>query len=136
MIQFREFDELISREKWPDLTPMIDMVFLLLIFFLLTSFLSRPQVPVALPESEFAEPDKAVEVLVTIDRNGVVYLNGEPTPEEELPAALGRLEAFRSTKEVLIRADREVAFGKVVGVMDSSKKGGARDLAFLVEWKN
>ena len=135
MIQFKEFDESRSREKWPDLTPLLDMVFLLLIFFLLTSFLSRPAVPVSLPEAENAEPRSGDVAVITVLKDGSILLNGVPTTEDDLPDALREAEGFSVSGEVIIQADKEVPFGKVVGIMDGSKRGGAKSLSFLVEWR-
>lgn len=133
MIEFEEFEETISKGSGPDLTPLIDMVFLLLIFFLLTSFLTRPIIPVELPEAEIAELSKDQDISITVRRDGSLLLNGEEIPDETLARTLKRLYTYRQSRELIIQSDKEVPFGRVVEVMDISKKSGARTISFLVE---
>jgi biopolymer transport protein ExbD len=133
MIEFEEFEETISKGSGPDLTPLIDMVFLLLIFFLLTSFLTRPIIPVVLPEAEIAELSKDQDISVTVRRDGSLLLNGEEISDEKLARTLKRLYTYRQSRELIIQSDKEVHFGRVVEVMDISKKSGARTISFLVE---
>ena len=133
MIEFEEFEETISKGSGPDLTPLIDMVFLLLIFFLLTSFLTRPIIPVVLPEAEIAELSKDQDISVTVRRDGSLLLNSEEISDEKLARTLKRLYTYRQSRELIIQSDKEVHFGRVVEVMDISKKSGARTISFLVE---
>jgi biopolymer transport protein ExbD len=133
MIEFEEFEETISKGSGPDLTPLIDMVFLLLIFFLLTSFLTRPIIPVVLPEAEIAELSKDQDISVTVRRDGSLLLNGAEISDEKLAKTLKRLYIYRQSRELIIQSDKEVHFGRVVEVMDISKKSGARTISFLVE---
>jgi len=133
MIEFEEFEETISKGSGPDLTPLIDMVFLLLIFFLLTSFLTRPIIPVVLPEAEIAELSKDQDISVTVRRDGSLLLNSEEISDEKLARTLKRLYTYRQSRELIIQSDKEVPFGRVVEVMDISKKSGARTISFLVE---
>jgi len=62
-------------------------------------------------------------------------LNGEPISEDSLLRSLKRIQAFQSSREVIIQSDREVPFGRVVQIMDLSKKAGAKNISFLVEQK-
>jgi biopolymer transport protein ExbD len=135
MIEFEKFEQSMSRESGPDLTPMIDMVFLLLIFFLLTSFLARPTIPVTLPEAETVQIEEKPELTITVLRNGELLLGGEEVTDERLERTLKRMLAFRQTREVVIQSDRDVPFGRIIEVMDLAKKSGAGTLSFLVEKK-
>ncbi|KPJ85485.1 MAG: hypothetical protein AMS17_14300 [Spirochaetes bacterium DG_61] len=135
MIEFEEFEQTISRERGPDLTPMIDMVFLLLIFFLLTSFLARPTIPVSLPEAEMVELEEKPDLTITVLKDGNLLFGGEEISDEKLERTLKRILAFRQTREVVIQSDREVPFGRIVEVMDTAKKSGAGVISFLVEKK-
>jgi biopolymer transport protein ExbD len=135
MIEFKEFDETLDRGTGPDLTPLIDMVFLLLIFFLLTTFFTRPSIPVSLPESETAVLNEQPEITITIKKDGDLLLNGEQVAEDGLLRSLNSLYEFHKSKEVIIQADREVSFGRVISIMDIAKTGGAEHLSFLVEYK-
>lgn len=135
MIEFEEFHDSLNRGSGPDLTPLIDMVFLLLIFFLLTSFFVRPSIPVRLPEAEQAQLTEKPDVSITIKKDGNLLLNGEPISEDSLLRSLKRIHAFQLSREVIIQSDREVPFGRVVQIMDLSKKAGAKNISFLVEQK-
>ena len=135
MIEFKEYEESITKESGPDLTPLIDMVFLLLIFFLLTSFLARPSIPVTLPETETAEVHAESYISVVVRKDGQILLSGTPVSEARLLRSLMRSYEMGEKREVVIMADREVPFGRVVEVMDVSKKAGTEGISFLVEYK-
>ena len=136
MIEFRDFNESLTKGGGPDLTPLIDMVFLLLIFFLLTSFLTRPSLPVSLPEAETAVLSETPEIMITIKNDGIVLLNGREMGDERLLRSLKRSVISGQSKEVVILSDKEVVFGRVVEIMDISKKSGVHNISFLVERKN
>lgn len=136
MIEFRDFNESLTKGGGPDLTPLIDMVFLLLIFFLLTSFLTRPSLPVNLPEAETAVISETPEIVITIKNDGIVLLNGKEMGDDRLLRSLKRSVISGQSKEVVILSDKEVTFGRVVEIMDISKKSGAHNISFLVERKN
>ncbi len=135
MIEFEELNSSLNRKSGPDMTPLIDMVFLLLIFFLLTSYLTRPSIPVALPEAEKAERSEEQEVSITIMKDGRLLLNGKIISEDKLLISLNRIYSFRKAKEIIIQSDKETHFGRIIEVMDISKKAGARSISFLVEQK-
>jgi len=117
------------------MTPLIDMVFLLLIFFLLTSFLSRPSIPVDLPKSETAQMSSVPHVSVIIKRGGGLVVNEEEVTDRQLFRILSQTYALQSPKELVIQSDRGVSFGRVIEVMDIAKKAGAENMSFLVERK-
>ena len=135
MIEFEEFDESLEKSSSPDLTPLIDMVFLLLIFFLLTSFLVRPSIQVSLPETETAQVSEEPGVSITIKKNGALLLNSEPVTEDLLEVYLSTFFSDPANREVMIKSDKEVRFGRVIEIMDISKKAGAENISFLVEQK-
>jgi len=135
MIEFKEYEESLTSEVGPNLTPLIDMMFLLLIFFLLTSFLVRPSIPVTLPETETAEIQEQPETTITIFADGRILFNDEEVTEEKLARKLRLASTLGLSQEVVIQADRGVVFERVVEVMDISKKSGMKTISFLVEQK-
>ena len=135
MIEFKDFDDAWTSRSRFDMTPMIDMIFLLLIFFLLTSTLSKPVITVELPESEITETRVEQETIVAIDRGGRLFLNEEEYSRDALKTELTRLYAQRDTDDIFIQADEKVDFGIVVDVMDICRASGALDLSFLVDEK-
>jgi biopolymer transport protein ExbD len=135
VIEFKEYEESLTKNSGPDMTPLIDMVFLLLIFFLLTSFLSRPSISVELPESETAGMSGMPRVSVVIKRDGGLLLNEDEVTERQLFRRLTQTYTLQSSRELIIQSDRGVPFGRVIEVMDIAKKAGAENMSFLVERK-
>jgi len=135
VIEFKEYEESLTKNSGPDMTPLIDMVFLLLIFFLLTSFLSRPSIPVDLPESETAQMSGVPQVSIIIKRGGGLVLNDEEVTDRQLFRMLKQTYALQASRDVVIQSDRGVPFGRVIEVMDIVKKAGAENMSFLVERK-
>ncbi len=114
------------------LTPLIDVVFLLLIFFLVTSEFEEEErrLDIVLPSATSAVPmtSKPREVVVDIDRDGNLYLSGQPTDLPELQRLLQIAVANNPTNQtVVIRADYETSFQPVVTVMDICNKTGVSD---------
>ena len=114
------------------LTPLIDVVFLLLIFFLVTSEFEEEErrLDIVLPSATSATPmiSKPREIVVDIDSSGSMYLSGQPTSLMELQRLLRIAVASNPTNQtVVIRADRSTSFQPVVSVMDLCKKSGVSD---------
>jgi biopolymer transport protein ExbD len=118
-----------------NLTPLIDIVFLLLVFFLLTAhFVKEKRLDIELPAAESGdqfEDEKLVEV--EIDKQGTILVNGRPTADESLVETLkGALHA-PVEKRVRLRADKSTPLDRVVKVMDASRIAGAQSLDILTE---
>ena len=110
-------------------TPLIDVLFLLLIFFMIsTTFLSTPAIKLELPEAKHADAVRQKPLVVHIDPNGSVYLNDEPVDVSLLAAALGMKLQESTEKAVVLKADSRVSHGTVVEVMDIVKGAGAKRL--------
>jgi biopolymer transport protein ExbD len=133
MIEFDFGRDLTEKSAGPDLTPMIDMIFQLLIFFLLTSFLILPAVNVALPRSRSPEATAPSALTLTVRRDGSLQLAGQEVLIEDLPSLLSAALAGREKPTLIVQADRGAAFGRVIEVMEAARAGGAQDISFLVE---
>jgi biopolymer transport protein ExbD len=115
-----------------NLTPMIDMVFLLLIFFLVASRFAQEdrELDVVLPSASEARPLTArpQEVFVNVDQQGRYFLDGRIVSAQEVEQFL--IRAARNnplSQAVVIRADKRVVFDAVVVVMNLCNKAGIRD---------
>jgi biopolymer transport protein ExbD len=120
------------------LTPLIDVVFLLLIFFLVTSEFEDEErrLDIVLPSATSAVPmtSKPREVVVDIDAAGNAYLSGQRTSLEELQRLLSLAVSNNPTSQtVVIRADRETSFQPVVSVMDVCNKTGVSDYSVTTQ---
>lgn len=117
------------------MTPMIDVVFLLLLFFLLTSMYARPQLPLDLPQSETALTPAESDVHVAIKADGSIHLNGEKTGMKDLSGELARIYGVSGKRELALASDKGVPFGLVVEVMDAARKAGAEDISIVTDKK-
>lgn len=100
-----------------DMAPMIDVVFLLLIFFMLTSnFVLQPGIGVSLPKAITSEVLSGENVVITLTGQDLLFLNEQPININDLVARLK--EAARDKKTVLLRADINASLGRVVEIWD------------------
>jgi len=119
-----------------DATPMADTVFLLLIFFMLsTSFVIQPGIQVRLPKAVTSEIQLKKDLVLTITAENILFLNEQPITLEELGEALQAAFAQRKDRVLIIKADQEVKHGLVVYAMDIAKLNGADRLAIATEPK-
>ena len=117
-----------------DLTPLVDVVFLLLIFFMVsTVFIDfKRQMDISLPSSKSSAPSEVlgpVMVELTIDRQ--VFLNGEKINFKEFESALSRISA--SKKSAIIRADKNLPYGNVIKVMGMLQSAQILDIGIAVK---
>jgi biopolymer transport protein ExbD len=109
-----------------DLTPLIDVVFLLLIFFMLTShFVREENIKVDLPVAQSGVPDDMEYVQVVLDAQGRILLRDHFIDMSELGVRLQEELARQPEKVVRIRGDKAVTLGLAVGVLDAARQAGA-----------
>ncbi len=114
-----------------DLVPMIDVVFQLILFFLVsTTFAILPGITLKLPESSTAEPTAMTRLAVAVVDRDEVYLNDDRMTLRELEARLTAIsEAERAEiKSVTLEADRAVSYGLTIEVLDILRKSGFRGI--------
>jgi biopolymer transport protein ExbD len=118
----------ITRQRRPQLrmemSPLIDCVFLLLIFFMLSSTFLTPAIKLSLPTAAAGTND-AQEILVTLDVDGQVFLNKQLTSFSELGPELQKLLAGSDARVVTIRGDEAMTYDNFVRALDIAKKSGA-----------
>jgi biopolymer transport protein ExbD len=117
-----------------NMTPMIDIVFLLLIFFLLTTnFITQEGINVNLPHAGSTSPQTQEEITIYITREGRVFIKNEEVNEAQLYKRLKFLIGDDPGKPVTIRADKDVVLNRVVKVLDTVKSSGAERLCIATE---
>ncbi len=106
-----------------DIAPLIDVVFLLLIFFMLTSsYIFQPGIKINLPKALTSEVIQEKNLVIVISAEGLVYLNSRLLTLKELKVYLEK--AARQERPLLIKADRKASLGKVVQIWDMSREAG------------
>jgi len=120
-----------------DLTAMIDVVFLLLIFFMIsTTFIDAPGIAVRLPEaSTTVSRDEEKSLRIYLTKDGEISLNDESITLQGLEQRLKSYGARASSMTFLLHADTDARHGKVVALMDLAKTAGFGKLAIATEEK-
>ena len=104
---------------------MVDVLFLLLIFFMVTStFVDQPNIKLDLPSTVHANPSKIDEMNLLITRDGSIFLQDEIVHIDNLENVLRKLVPMMEKKTLVMRADKDVSYGIVIKVMDSAKGAG------------
>ena len=114
-----------------DLTPMVDVVFLLIIFFMLTTTFITVEsgLPVDLPEAQTSVASPTNLPTVTINSFGEVFFGGAEVAETELAGLVRQALAESGQRTVVLRADQGVLHGQSVRIMDIIRQAGAERIA-------
>jgi len=116
------------------LTSLIDIVFLLLIYFLLTTnFLVDEGIKIKLPQAKASSPQTEEVITVYVDEHGRAYLREREVPLTELLDRLREMIGAEKDRLVVVRADRSVILNHAVKVMDIAKAAGAGRLSLATE---
>jgi biopolymer transport protein ExbD len=115
-----------------NLAPMIDVVFLLLVFFMVASTFSETEteIPVDLPAAETGEESETEddELIITLDADGGITMNGRSYTEDSLLTALEQAADRNPDVLVTIRGDEGIDWGRGIGVMDLCRTAGLLDI--------
>lgn len=118
------------------LTSLIDIVFMLLIYFMLTAnFIVDEGIDVKLPQAEQTSTQEEVseEIIVYVDKDGRAYINDKLISDDDLLPTLQKMIANQTDRLVIIKADRSVVLNSAVRVMDIAKAAGASKLYIATE---
>ena len=114
-----------------NVTPLVDVMLVLLIVFMITAPLLAAGLRIDLPQAKAALPQNPKEpVVVTIGRDGLILLGRDPLPREALGAAV-KAKLAGDTRAIHLRGDREVPYGDIVAVMDHLAANGLTRIALL-----
>jgi biopolymer transport protein ExbD len=115
-----------------NMTPLIDVMLVLLVIFIISAPLLASSVRVELPQADAAPADPGASVLlVTIDRDGRLYLNDEPLDADALVARIDAAVARDAATELHLRADDATAYGRVAQLMAQAQKAGLTRIGFV-----
>lgn len=115
--------------------PMIDIIFFLLVFFMMSTLYMVEQhtVPVNLPQAASAQQDKPQSIAITVLETGKILFDQEEVPLELLKKRVGLELAKQADIVFILRGDKTVPYGQVVTVLDELKQSGARRVSVAVE---
>jgi len=118
------------------LTPLIDVIFLLLIFFMVTTTIIKPskRLDIQLPEAKAASAKtKSIPVRIELKRSGELYLNGKRINLKTLETRLRELGKEGGKKTAIVRADRRLDYGRVVRILGICRASGYSDIGIAVK---
>ncbi len=121
-----------------NITPLVDVMLVLLIIFMITAPMLHQGIEVALPQAEAeALPMRVDDPLVlSVNRDGLVYVQEEPIHPSQLIERLQPLIEARGDDTVFLKGDRELAYGVVMEVLDILHDGGIQHVGMVTERKN
>ena len=117
-----------------NVTPLVDVMLVLVVIFILTAPLLASSIRLDLPKTEGAKPgDPPTFVTVVVDKAGQAFFNDKPVSQPELSVALQQAKLDNPDTEVQLRADQGVPYGRVVEVMGEAQKAGLNRIGFVAE---
>jgi biopolymer transport protein ExbD len=117
-----------------DITPMLDVVFIMLIFFIVTAtFIKESGIDVDKPEAATAVVQEKASILVAIDASDHVWINRRQVDIRSVRSIIERLHAENPKGTVVIQADRNSRNDTLVRVMDASRRAGVYDIALAAQ---
>ncbi|TNC92195.1 biopolymer transporter ExbD [Thalassolituus sp.] len=117
-----------------DITPMLDVVFIMLIFFIVTaSFVKESGIEVNRPDASTAQAKPRANILIAINENDEIWINKRRVDESQVRANIERLHAENPQGTVVIQADEEAKTRKLVAVMDAARQAGVYDVSLATE---
>ncbi len=119
-----------EEEQEINITPMLDVVFIMLIFFIVTaSFVKEAGIDVNKPQGQTAVAKEKANILIAIDSEGAIWIDRRQVDPRAVRANIERLHAENPQGTVVIQADRDARTGVLVGVMDAARLAGVYDVA-------
>ncbi|TYK64407.1 biopolymer transporter ExbD [Colwellia echini] len=117
-----------------DMTPMLDVVFILLIFFIVTaSFVKEAGIDVNRPEAATAVKKERANILVAISDKGDIWINKRKVDVRSVQANIERLKAENPQGTVVIQADKKATTDTLIKVMDSARAAGVYDVSIAAQ---
>ncbi|MBS3743323.1 MAG: biopolymer transporter ExbD [Wenzhouxiangellaceae bacterium] len=112
-----------------NVTPLLDIVFIMLIFFIVTAtFIKEPGVDVTRPEAQTAEDQRLVSILVAIDSENTIWINREEVSVDGVRAAVERLRRENPRGSAVIQADGAAHSEYLVDVLEQIRAAGVQDV--------
>ena len=121
-----------------NVTPLVDVMLVLLVIFMVTAPMLHQGIEVALPKANAKNLSLRVEdpLIVSINKDGLVYLGTTPIHRSQLVERLQPVLEARQDKSVFLKGDRDVPYGIVIEVLDTLRQGGIQDIGMITQPDN
>ena len=118
-----------------NVTPLVDVMLVLLIIFMITAPMLHQGIEVALPRADAEAMAMRVDdpLVLSINRDGLIYVQDDPIHPSQLVERLQPILAARGDDTVFLKGDRELPYGKVIEVLDVLHKGGVHRIGMVTE---
>lgn len=128
-MRIRRYSQQAEEEPGIDLTPMLDVVFIMLIFFIVTSsFIKESGVEVNRPQADTASSQEKGNILIAVTADDQVWLNKQIVDVRSVRAHVERMRQEQPDGVVVVQADQDARTGLVVKVMDQARLAGVEDV--------
>jgi biopolymer transport protein ExbD len=120
-----------------NVTPLVDVMLVLLIIMMLIAPMLQQGVPVTLPKADNTsdKPETQDQTVLHIDKDGQFFVNSLPTPPGEVVASVQRALEDKTEKIVLIKGDTDASYGKVMDIMDDLREVQIENVGLIVDPK-
>ena len=117
-----------------NVTPLVDVMLVLVVIFIITAPLMASSIKLDLPRAEAAKPNDTPKfVTLVVDKSGQFFLDDKPATLTELTQGLAKAAALNPETEIQLRADEGVAYGRVVEVIGLAQKAGLSRIGFVTD---
>jgi biopolymer transport protein TolR len=117
-----------------NMTPLVDVMLVLVVIFIITAPLLASSIRLDLPRNDAAKPSEAAKfVTVVLDKSSGTFLDDKPVTATQLAERLAQAARRNPEMEVQLRADRAVPYGRVVEVMGAAQKAGLNRIGFVAD---
>lgn len=116
-----------------NVTPLVDVVLVLLIIFMLTAPVLQSGIEVAVPKTRTVKEITQPRLVISVDREQRVFLGNDPINVNEIPAKLKQKVQDPDQQSIYLRADENVPFGVFAAVMDAVKQSGITNVSIVTE---
>ena len=117
-----------------NMTPLIDVMLVLVVIFIITAPLLASSIKLDLPKTEAATPSEAPRfIMLVLDKAGQVFINDKQVAPAELARQLAQTAAQNPDTELQLRADEAVPYGRVVELMGAAQKAGLNRIGFMAD---
>ena len=125
-----------EEESEINMTPMLDVVFIMLIFFIVTAnFIKEPGLEINRPDSNTAETQENAAILIAVGPTGEIWMDGRRIDVRQVKANITKLLADNPQGTVVIQADEKATADSIIAVMDQSRDAGVYQISLAAEPK-